>query len=465
MINYFRFSKFDGEYLITNDFGKFAFLKEPEFHLLLEDKIDSSSGIYKELEEKYFVYHGDREAFLQSVKEYSVCSRSYLFSATSLFIFVVSTKCNMACKYCQANSPKQQSWHMMTEDTARRAVDLVFSSPSSFITIEFQGGEPLMNWDVVKFITLYSEEKAEATGKEVSFSIVSNLSLMSDEIYSFIKEHRINLSTSLDGDSSVHNYNRPYRNGNGSFDDLTDAIKRIHDDNYPVGAIETTTRYSLGAYKRIIDSYVKQSLHSIFLRPLTPLGIANQNWDKIGYTPEEFVGFYRNCLQYLLEINKQGFEITEGHAQIFLRKILRANGVNYMELRSPCGAGIGQIAIYHDGRIFTCDEGRMLAEMGDDAFQLGTVESSYDSLIDNDICKSVCASSLLEGIPECCDCAFAPYCGTCPVVNYALNGDIFPDRPNNYRCRIYKGMLEELFRILKNGDEEDIRILQNWADR
>lgn len=465
MINFFRFCKFDDGYLITNDFGMFEFLKESEFQLLLKDEIDESTDLYRSLEEKLFIYQGEREAFLQKVKEYSRTSRSYLFVPTTLFIFVVTTKCNMACRYCQANSPRQESWHMMTEETAKKAVDLVFSSPSSYISIEFQGGEPLMNWDVVRFITLYSEEKATETGKDVSFSVVSNLSMMNDEIYNFMKEHKISISTSLDGDIHVHDYNRPYRNGQGSFRNLSKAINRIHEDDYPIGAIETTTKRSLGAYKQLIDTYVEHSLHSIFLRPLTPLGIANRNWDEIGYEPEEFISFYRDCLQYLLEVNRKGYEISEGHAKMFLSKILLSEGINYMELRSPCGAGIGQIAIYHDGRIFTCDEGRMLAEMGDDAFLLGTVDSTYDSLIDSDVCKSVCASSLLEGIPECCDCVYSPYCGTCPVVNYALNRDIFPNRPNNYRCKIYKGMLEELFRILKDGNEDNIRILQNWACR
>lgn len=74
----------------------------------------------------------------------------------------------------------------------------------------------------------------------------------------------------------------------------------------------------------------------------------------------------------LIEINKKGRFIKEDHASILLRRV-RGDFMNYMELRSPCGAGVGQLAYYADGDIFTCDEGRMLHEMGQSTFRLGNV--------------------------------------------------------------------------------------------
>ena len=131
-----------------------------------------------------------------------------------------------------------------------------------------------------------------------------------------------------------------------------------------------------------------------------------------------------------------------------------------MELRSPCGAGIGQIAYYYDGNIYTCDEGRMLAEMGDDSFRLGTVDDSYDELMNCNNCKAVCISSVLESLPNCCDCVYQPYCGTCPVVNLALKKDIYNKEPNDYKCKVYKGMLDIIFEALQ--DEEKEEILKQW---
>lgn len=134
-----------------------------------------------------------------------------------------------------------------------------------------------------------------------------------------------------------------------------------------------------------------------------------------------------------------------------------------MELRSPCGGGIGQVAYYSDGRIFTCDEGRMLAEMGNDAFCIGNVNgSTYKDLMTNPSCRTVCAASILESIPSCCDCVYQPFCGVCPVVNYALSGDIIEKEPRSYRCRIYSGMLDYIFHLLNKSDKEVIDILDSW---
>ena len=135
-----------------------------------------------------------------------------------------------------------------------------------------------------------------------------------------------------------------------------------------------------------------------------------------------------------------------------------------MELRSPCGGGIGQLAYFADGRIFTCDEGRMLAEMGNNAFQLGNVyESTYEQLIASSACRTVCAASTLETIPTCCDCVYQPYCGTCPVVNYALTDDIIEKEPRSFRCQVYEGILDYLFCLLIENDQNKIDVLKRWC--
>ena len=107
--------------------------------------------------------------------------------------------------------------------------------------------------------------------------------------------------------------------------------------------------------------------------------------------------------------------MQEGHAATFFSKILHGYPVNYMELRSPCGATLGQMAYYTNGDVFTCDEGRMLYEMGNDAFRLGNVwENTYSQLVHSSTCRAVCLASITESIPGCCDCVYQPYCGVCP---------------------------------------------------
>ena len=121
---------------------------------------------------------------------------------------------------------------------------------------------------------------------------------------------------------------------------------------------------------------------------MTPLGYAEKNWDKIGYSVEEFLDFYRHILEYILKLNQEGTFIAEGHARIFLNKIFNHDAGNYMELRSPCGGAIGQLAYYYNGKVYSCDEARMLAEMGDDSFCLGNVyEDQYNDLMATPACK------------------------------------------------------------------------------
>lgn len=463
MLNYFNFRPFHDKILITNDFGKYAFLSPEDFSLLVKGRFPKDSEQNYELAEKLFLYEGDEEIFLRRAQEAIKPGKNYLFTSTALFIFVVTGWCNTSCVYCQARNGGLPSGGRMTPEMADKALDIVFTSPSRAVNIEFQGGEPLGNFEVIRHIVTQAESRAEHGEKEVIFSLVSNLSLLTDETLAFIKEHNISLSTSLDGNRELHDKNRPLRSGESSFDLLADKLPAIRAAGVELGAIETTTRSTLSRVKELVDAYRATGMHSIFLRPLTPLGAASVMWDQIGYTPEEFTAFYRDCLQYLLHINKAGYFMAEGHARIFLSKILCGEAVNYMELRSPCGASLGQMAFYHDGNVYTCDEGRMLAEMGDPAFRLGTLDNSYSELVESSVCKTACAASVLENLPECCDCVYQPYCGVCPVINYALEKDVFAKAPGNSRCRTYKGMLDAIFDLLYENDEETVQILKNWV--
>jgi radical SAM protein with 4Fe4S-binding SPASM domain len=105
----------------------------------------------------------------------------------------------------------------------------------------------------------------------------------------------------------------------------------------------------------------------------------------------------------------------------------------------------------------------MLAEMGNDSFLLGSVDDTYDDLINTPVCKAACTASILESLPDCSDCAFSPFCGTCPVINLAFDGDIFSKTPRNYRCKVYSGMITVLFEVLQRGNESEINVLKSWV--
>jgi His-Xaa-Ser system radical SAM maturase HxsB len=368
----------------------------------------------------------------------------------------------MNCVYCQANNGITKPTDFMDQDTAQRAVDIALESPARHLSFEFQGGEPLLNFPIIQYIVEYAESKKGE--KCIQYSVVSNLTLLTDEMIAFFREYDINVSTSLDGDAWLHNQNRPYRVGNnGTYQDVLSGANRLRDAGVCVGAIQTTTRASLSHAKDIINTYCENGFNSIFLRPLTPLGCASRKWEEIGYTAEEFSAFYKEALVYILEKNKQGFALQEGHAATLLSKILHGYPINHMELRSPCGAAIGQMAYYSNGDVFTCDEGRMLYEMGNDSFRLGNVnECRYAELVSSTVCRAVCLSSITESIPSCCDCVYQPYCGVCPVVNLALYRDLLPKTPKHYRCSIYSGILDTLFGLIQENDDTTMQIIESW---
>jgi His-Xaa-Ser system radical SAM maturase HxsB len=360
----------------------------------------------------------------------------------------------------------------MTPETADRCLDLAFSSPSSFLNIEFQGGEPLANWDVVKHIVLGAVRRNREARRELSFSLVSNLSLMDEEKLEFILDRGIQVCTSLDGPAKLHNANRKWVGGNAHADAIG-WMKRIDqayvdrglDPNlYHAEALLTVTRESLKYPTEIVDEYVRNGLKGLFLRPLNPFGFAAKVDEKIGYTAREFLPFYFKALDHILELNRQGVEIMERWATIFLAKILTDVDPNYVDIRSPCGAGVGQVAYNYDGQVFPCDEARMLHQMGDSAALIGRCEElSYDQIIDSPVVNQLLVASTQEALPACCDCAYLPYCGTCPIYNYGTQGNIFGSMPSNQKCLMHMAIMDRLFELLRDGGPEVRRTFERWT--
>ena len=462
--NYFNYQKRKKHYLLTNDFGNYVFLSHKHFKALLDGE-KLPRNIYEELKNKQFVYEEDDDLFAKIHAEKLLDYKGYLNEGTVLHIFVVSKNCNYNCVYCQAGNLNQKEEYAMNETVAQKAVDIAFESSAKNLTFEFQGGEPLLNFSMIQFIVKYSQEKnlglKEEIRKNIEYHLVSNLSLMTEDIFHFIVKNHITVCTSIDGNKALQNINRPCNTAN-SYDKTIENLKKLQEANVPISALLTTTRYSLNEAKSIVDEYIKLGLSRIVIRPLTRLGKADGVWNEIGYTAEEFLAFYKEVLAYVIQKNKKGVYLSEGMASILLAKILKLDGGNYMELRSPCGGAIGQLAYYYNGEIYTCDEGRMLAEMNDKKFLLGSVfESHYQNLIENEITKQICTASCLECSKVCHSCVYMPYCGTCPVLNYAHSGKMELQNKNDFKCQIMQGMLKVLFDYLEN-DKIILKIFESW---
>ena len=459
-INYFNWKQLGKRYLLTNDFGNYCYISGISFRQLIQKQDITDESEKNELLEKGFIYTSSTEEFIQRFSSYLLGMKSFIFQGPTLHIFVVTTACNGDCVYCQAKSEHTTKRLQMSLETAEKAVRIALQSPSEGLSFEFQGGEPLMNFDCIRHIVEYTEQTN--TTKQIRFNLVSNLTLLTDEMLEFLTEHHVQISTSLDGPAEVHNCNRPYQNGSGMYQDAVKKLEQLRKAGISFGAIQTTTRKSLSYPKEIVREYQRQGFHSIFLRPLTMLGMAAAHKSKISYTPEEFNLFYRSCMDEIIQLNREGYAMGEGHAAIFLRKILHQYSENYMDLRSPCGGGIGQIAYYPDGAVYTCDEGRMLAEMGNAAFRMGCVEDDYATLLQSTACGVICKESVSEAQPSCSQCVYQPYCGVCPVLRYATDAEPGEMQPNDYRCAVYRGMLDTLFDLLQTPEHETL--FRSWIE-
>src|SRR5581483_6464460 len=129
---------------------------------------------------------------------------AFLQHPSALHIFVVTLRCEHSCPYCQVSRRSVDRERFdMSEETAKRALKVALSAPAPTIKIEFQGGEPLLNFPLIKQIVRWARRDVLA-GKTLEFVIATNLALLDDEVLDFCRDHSVLLSTSLDGPADLH---------------------------------------------------------------------------------------------------------------------------------------------------------------------------------------------------------------------------------------------------------------------
>jgi len=463
-VGFFRFKRLNGRYLLTNDVGDYCFLDSPSFEVFLAGKIEQTCpDRYSELQAKGFIR--DRLDFDGLARKYA-SKNIFLNRGPSLHIIVVTLRCDHKCIYCHASAKLLSDRGFdMDIQTAQKVVDMIFESPNDTITIEFQGGEPLVNFDTVKFIITYAKKRNKVVKKKLLLSLVTNLSLMSQGHLDFLLKNEVVLCTSLDGPEALHNKHRVLLRQGDSYKNTISWIKKIQKQikkngtyGYKMNALSTITRFSLPYYKQIVDEFVGMGFEGIHLRLVTSFGLHNKIMRKhIWPSSSDFLDFYKKALEYIINLNLKGINFYERTAKIFLTKILTDDDPNFLDIRSPCGAGIGQLAYNYNGDVYSCDEGRMLAVAGDETFKVGNVNSnSTFELINNETVKALCLASFLDNLPVCTSCVYKPYCGVCPVYNYLIESNIFSRIPENQKCKIHQGVLDHIFIKLKEGKNKEV---------
>ncbi len=463
-----RFRAVGDGVLLTGPFGDWMFVTKEEFSAVARGA--AAPELLERLAARGFVR--DRIDQGAAVARFSRRKR-FLRYGPNLHIVVVTLRCNETCVYCHASRADMSATHTdMTPELAERTVDFILQSTSPALTIEFQGGEPLVNFPVVKHLIEYALERNRAYGKELEFTMVTNLALMDEEKLAYLLSKKVQICTSIDGPEPLHNKQRVLVGGSAHrvACEWIAKINRAYEDMgldptlYHVEALLTTTREALKYPREVVDTYVSLGCRALFLRPVDPFGFADKTTKVVEYDRARYHAFYRSAVDHIIELNKRGVEVLERYAAIFLTKILADEEPNFLDIRNPSGSAIGALAYNYDGRIFTSDEGRMMHEMGDSAFQVGEVGSSrYRDVMKHETVRALVLASIRETQPDCASCVYTPYCGVQPEHSYLSQGTLFGRMRESTLCNVHKGIQDYLFEKLREDDPQVVEILKRWT--
>jgi len=466
VINKFSFLNIDKKrVLVTTEHGAWVVLNKQEFNLLKDGRLNEDLNLFTVLEDKgVVVTNKNTERIAQMYRD----RFHHLFNGISLHIVVPTLRCNQKCVYCHASSVSAtEKGYDMDKKTAKSVVDFIFQTPSPFATIEFQGGEPLLNFDIVKYIVEYAKQKNKSSKsdrngwfagrKNICFTVATNFMAMNEEKLEFLMENDVRLSTSLDGPKKLHDKNRPYMGS--SYKTATrwiDAIKNEYSYGFFDSALPTITRFSLKYPKQIVDEYVKWGFKHVRMRPLNIAGMAADSWSKIGYTAEEFVKFWKEYLDYVLKINKKIWFVDDDTV-FMLRRILTLVPPLNACLGAPCGACTIQAAYNQWGDVYTCDEARAC-----ELFKLGNVkQKTYKEIFtSNEAVNFVGLTSMTSS--ACDNCVWHPFCSPCLVSSYGSQKNVIPKLPSDFLCNTRRMQLEYLFKKLLGKEQ---KILFEWCKR
>jgi len=464
---YARLPAVPGDVLITTPVGEYMFLRKEDFSQFANHTLKRETHLYRSLRTRQFLRDAEQEPFARGIEAQQRTRKLFAEEGPALHIFVVTLRCDHRCHYCQV-SPRRVSENGfdMTVETADAALDRVFESDAPCLTIEFQGGESALNFEIIKYIIDRAECHERKEGQTLRFVLATTLHLLSRDMLKFCRDHNVELSTSLDGPAKIHNGNRVNQARN-SYELTLDGIARAREICGPdsVSALTTITRQSLPYAREIIDTYLELGFDSISLRPLSPYGFAAKSKNKIGYTVNEYLKFYRQALDYLVELNCSGNSIEESYASLLLTRILTPFPTSYVDLQSPAAAGTSVLVYHYDGSVYASDEGRMLAEMGDDRFRMGSVHDTLADLQKSDALKIIRDAGVAEELPGCSECAFVPYCGADPIFHVATQGDPIGHRPTSQFCQTHTGFFRILFEHLSRRDPEIMKVFLAWISR
>ena len=341
----------------------------------------------------------------------------------------IAHDCNLRCKYCFAGTGEYHGERgMMSAETGKRAIDFVIANSGSRknIEIDYFGGEPLMNFNVVKEITEYAKAEGAKHGKNFRFTVTTNCLLLDEDKKKYINENMSNVVLSIDGRREVNDRMRPRVDGSGTYDSILpkfiDMAESRGQDNY----------YVRGTFTAYNKDFANDVIH------LADLGFKQTSVEPVVAPEDEDYALTEADLPVI-------FEQYEKLAAEYLKRWKEGNWFNFFHFMidldqgpcaikrlSGCGAGHEYLAVAADGDLYPCHQ-----FVGNKDFLMGNV---HEGTIDKKISKYFEDSNIYTK-DKCRGCFAKFYCsGGCSANAFNFNGDI--NKPYELACEMEKKRVE-----------------------
>ncbi len=325
----------------------------------------------------------------------------------------VAHTCNLNCAYCFASQGKYHGDRaLMSLDVGKRALDFLIENSGSRYNLEvdFFGGEPLMNWDVVKELVAYARVREKECNKNFRFTLTTNGMLIDDDVIDFCNKEMSNVVLSLDGRKEINDLTRVDYAGIGSYDRIVPKFQKL------VAARNGQGYYMRGTFTHANPDFTKDVFHMADLgfRELSMEPVVSKPDDAAALTPEDLEivkEHYEILAKDMLRRQKEGKPITFYHYMIDLTE-----GPCIYKRISGCGSGTEYMAVTPWGDLYPCHQ-----FVGEEDYKLGNIFTG----VTNDALREEFRSCNAYSRPDCKDCWAKLYCsGGCAANAYHASGSI-----------------------------------------
>ena len=341
----------------------------------------------------------------------------------------VAHTCNLNCEYCFASQGKYHGDRaLMSFEVGKRALDFLIENSGSRrnLEVDFFGGEPLMNWDVVKELVLYARSIEKEKGKNFRFTLTTNGMLIDDDVIEFSNKEMHNVVLSLDGRKDIHDSVRVDYAGKGSFDTIVPKfqkfVKERGDKEY---YMRGTFTHKNPDFLKDIEVMLDLGFDKISMEP-----VVCAPTDKSALTEEDkpiIYDQYERLAELMLSRRKEGKEFTFYHYMIDLK-----GGPCVYKRISGCGSGTEYMAVTPWGDLYPCHQ-----FVGGEKFKLGNI---FDGVTNTEKVAEFKSCNAYSR-PECRDCWAKLYCsGGCAANAYHATGSI--KGIYEYGCELFKKRME-----------------------